>query len=300
MAQIDSLTADAIIALVNAGTWPQKFALVQGNLTTSGQTLPADCSVASNMVVHVKNNGSAADAAGVFAFEGSVDSTTGTDGTWFPLQATRSGDGTQETGRAASSLAAGSANAYAWKIATAGIMWFRIRCTTTSTASSTMAWTIARSAKGSDPSVVNQSATAVTISGTSTVAVSGTVPVSLAAAITVDNLAGTKFQAQSAASNNATSLKTSASQLLELSVFNSSASTIYLKLYDKASAPAPATDNALLMDVLPVATNSRVAVEYGSAGKRFATGLAFAIVGLPANTDNTSVAVGVTVSGTYY
>jgi hypothetical protein len=303
MAQIDSLDTTAIIALVNSGTWPQKFALVQGNLSALNAQLAADCSVASNMVVHVKNTGSAADTAGVFAFEGSVDSTTGSDGTWFPLQATRSGDGTQETGRAASSLAAGAANPYAWKIATAGIMWFRVRCSTASTASSVMAWTIARSAKGSDPSVINQSASTVTISGTPSVNSTpvGTTPVSVASTLITQEIAGTKYQAQSTASTNAAVIKASAGALLELSAFNGSASTVYVKLYDKATTPAPATDSALLMDIIPITAGARsIQIEYGTAGKKFTSGIGIAIVANPANTDATAVAVGVTVSGTYY
>lgn len=305
MAQIDSLTADAIIALVNSGTWPQKFALVQGALTTAAQTLYADCSVASNLIVHVKNAGSAADAAGVVIFEGSVDSTIGTDGTWFPLQATRSGDGTQETGRAASSLAAGAANPYAWKISVAGAMWFRIRQTTNSTASSSMTWTIARSAKGSDPAAINQSATAVTISGTPTVNANstpvGTTPVSVAATLIMQEIAGTQFKALGAASINATSVKTTAGSLLEIVAFNPTAAVAYLKIYDKASVPAPGTDSALLLDVIPIPINGRVATEYGTAGKKFTAGFAYAIVLNPANTDATALATaGVVVSGTYY
>lgn len=302
MAQIDSLTADAIIALVNSGTWPQKFALVQGTLNASGNTLFADTSVASNLIVHVKNIGSAADVAGVVVFEGSVDSTTGSDGTWFPLQATRSGDGTQETGRAASSLAAGAANPYAWKISTAGAMWFRIRNTTAVTASSSMEWTIARSAKGSDPAAINQSATAVTVSsGSINSTPVGTTPVSVASTLVTQEIAATKYQVQSTASNNAAVVKASAGALLEISVFNASANTIYVKLYDKSTVPAPATDGALLMDVIPVTTNSRsVPVEFGTAGKKFTSGIGIAIVANPANTDNTSVAVGVTVSASYY
>lgn len=306
MAQIDSLTTDAIIALVNSGTWPQKFAIVQAALNTVASTSYVDTSVASNLIVHVKNIGSASDTASVFIFEGSVDSTVGTDGTWFPLQATRSGDGTQETGRAAQTLAAGAAQAYAWKISTAGAMWFRVRNTTAASASSSMEWTIARSAKGSDPAVVNQSATAVTISGTPTVSASitGTPNVNISAdsaTVITQEIAGTPFQIQSAASINASVIKASAGSLLELSIFNSSASTVYVKLYNKATTPAPATDNALLMDVIPVATNARsIQIEYGTAGKRFSSGIGIAIVANPANTDSTAVAVGVTVSGTYY
>lgn len=307
MAQIDSLTADAIIALVNAGTWPQKFALVQGTVNASGNTLFADTSVASNLLVHVKNIGSSADTAGVVIFEGSVDSTTGSDGTWFPLQATRSGDGTQETGRAAASLAAGVAQAYAWKISVAGAMWFRVRCTTNVSASSSMEWTIARSAKGSDPAVVNQSATAVTVSGTPNVAIpggvvaSGTVTANAGSGtFATEEVAGTKFQAQSTASDNATLVKSSAGSLLEFSIYNGSAAIVYLKFYDKTTIPLPASDGAVLMDIVPVPIGGRVTTEYGTAGKKFTAGIGFAIVANAAITDNTNVATGVTVSGTYY
>ncbi len=60
--------------------------------------------------------------AATLNFEASLDSTTGTDGTWFPVSALRT-TGVVES--AATSLSA--TPAYAWEVAVSGFAWFRVR-----------------------------------------------------------------------------------------------------------------------------------------------------------------------------
>ena len=127
---------------------------------------------------------------------------------------------------------------------------------------------------------------AVTISGTPTVTANEGTPAT-----------GTGQTLTSAASTNATSVKASAGSLMEASIFNVTAATIYLKFYNKASAPTVGTDVPIL--TVPVAAGAVWAAEFGRFGKRFATGIAFAITGAAAATDATAIAAGAQLSLTY-
>ena len=109
--------------------------------------------------------------------------------------------------------------------------------------------------------------------------------------------AGTAYNLTSTASTNATSVKASAGNVTELSLFNATAATVYLKLYNKASAPTVGTDVPIM--TIPVAAGALYAAEFGRLGKRFATGIAFAITGAAAATDATAVAAGAQLSMTY-
>lgn len=112
----------------------------------------------------------------------------------------------------------------------------------------------------------------------------------------VQDVAGTSggstlFHVISAATNNATSLKSSAGMLYGGSISNTNASPRYVKFYNKATAPAPATDNALILWTLQVPGNSTVPVAVPEGGV-FGTGIGFAAVANMADTDNTSIGAG--------
>lgn len=112
---------------------------------------------------------------------------------------------------------------------------------------------------------------------------------------------GTPVKAVSTASNNLTSVTSTGTNLFEISVTNKSAAVVYVKLYDKASAPVVASDVPVL--TIPVAITSATALpvtlSFGSIGKRFSLGLAYAITGAVTDTDATNVAVGVAIHATY-
>lgn len=99
--------------------------------------------------------------------------------------------------------------------------------------------------------------------------------------------ASTLHFVNSAASINATSVKSSAGVVNELTVTNNGASPMYLKLYNKASAPAPATD--VPVKVILVPANQTIPVSGGPFGIRFSTGIAYVLVTGSANTDTTAV-----------
>jgi hypothetical protein len=104
--------------------------------------------------------------------------------------------------------------------------------------------------------------------------------------------AGSSFRLNSAASNNATSVKASAGTLYSLFAVNLNAAVRYVKFYNKASAPAPATDNSLLLAVFPIpasTTGAGFSINL-DPGIDFSTGIAYAVVTDASDTGNTSVA----------
>lgn len=281
MAAITSLTEAAIIALVNNGTWPTNFPLVTGVVSALAETVPVDVALASNVAVTMKNTGSATTTAGVLAFEGSLNSTDGVNGDWFSVSGVRSDtSGTIETGRTTSALGAGVMQSYGWDISVNALKWFRVRVSTAFTASSNATITVARGAYASEPVVA-----------TSPHGITGTVSVALAS--------GTAFQPALTASINATVVKATFGNLFELSFFNGSAATVYLKLYDKATAPAPATDSSVLRAIFPIPAGTVLNQDFGNLGKRFNSGIAFATTANVGATDATVIGAGALIHGTY-
>jgi hypothetical protein len=89
-----------------------------------------------------------------------------------------------------------------------------------------------------------------------------------------------------AASTNATSTKASAGQVYGWTLINTSAAYKFVKFYNKASAPTVGTDTPVF--TIPVPASSGVNIEY-STGIPFATGIAWAITNLVADSDTTAV-----------
>jgi hypothetical protein len=109
------------------------------------------------------------------------------------------------------------------------------------------------------------------------------------------------FSTTSAATTNATSVKASAGTLFEFTVSNPTATAAYFKLYNKASAPTVGTD-------IPVATyrvaatgsaGDTVIPPIGANGKRFTTGIAWALTAAAAATDTAASVAGIQIHGTY-
>lgn len=98
------------------------------------------------------------------------------------------------------------------------------------------------------------------------------------------------YHAVSAASNNAANVKSSAGQVYGGNVFNNAGYTVYVKLYNKATTPAPATDNALLKQVIGVTAGTFAQIPSPAVGIAYSSGISIAIVKNISDTDNTSVA----------
>ncbi len=99
---------------------------------------------------------------------------------------------------------------------------------------------------------------------------------------------------QSAASDNATNVKTTAGTVASLQVYNFAAYPIFLKLYDKANTPSPTADTPV--KTIPVPANSTSTngsgevINFGPGGLKFVNGIGFAIVKGQAANDDTAVA----------
>lgn len=256
------------------GTWPVSTA----DLAAVASVLTVDVAEASNVMVHLKNVGTATMSAGTFVFEGSIDSTNGTDGTWFSLQAVRSNANTIETSVTNPALAANAGMAYSWELSVNAVKWFRIRTTVATTASSTARWTCIRGSYATEP-----------VPAIQTHGVTGSV--------TATPATGTGYALTTAASTNAAVIKSTAGTMYEVSVFNPTAATIYAKFYNKATAPTVGTDVPIL--VVPVAPNALASMDLGAVGKRFSAGIGIATTAGPASTDAVAIAAGAIISATY-
>lgn len=224
---------------------------------------------ASSMVIQLVNQGTASLAAGVFNFEASVDSTDGTDGTWGLVPAVRVGNPAVFTSPEVSpSIAAGAAQGWFYEVDVAAYRWFRIRTSVAGTASSQPIFKLGLSD--------NPSSAVVHITGA----------VSMSTEPSIAFVPQGSFY-NSTATTNLTNVRNTAATLGAISVSNTGAATRYLKLYNKASAPALATDIPVIVLIVPAGTDKNYT--FGPKGIRFGTGLSFAMVGGAADTDATAV-----------
>lgn len=99
----------------------------------------------------------------------------------------------------------------------------------------------------------------------------------------------TASRVNSAASTNATNLKASAGQIYEIDLFNIAAYDVFVKFYNKASAPTVGTDTPVW--TLPLKAGTGYSREF-VVGRPFTTGVSYAITKLQADSDTTAVAAG--------
>lgn len=113
---------------LKVATKPAVYPVVTQNVTGNSQNVPVDTSRASNATVHIKG-GAVAGAGGNFTFQGSLDSTDGTDGTWFTIQAVRTDANTVATTTGVLALAINTGATYAWELSVNAYQWMRVRST---------------------------------------------------------------------------------------------------------------------------------------------------------------------------
>lgn len=277
MAAIESLTTDAIIAMINSGA---QFPLVTGNLVLLNDVVAVDVSSAASVTVGVKNTGTATMAAGLFTFEASLNSTDGVNGDWFAVQGARSNANTIESVTVALGLVAAAANVYVWTVSTDGVAWMRVRCSTAVTASAIATFSLYRTSLPSEPIPAIQTH-AVTGSGT----------------FTISPAVNTGYTLVTAATTNGALIVAGTKSLTEISIANLTAAIIYVKLYNKATAPVVGTDVPTV--TIPVAIGAFAAFEFGGMGKRFNLGLGIAVTAAAAATDVAVVAAGAQISASY-
>jgi hypothetical protein len=101
--------------------------------------------------------------------------------------------------------------------------------------------------------------------------------------------ASTYHKLISAATTNATSVKTSAGTINSLHVSNTNATTnYYLKIVNKTSAPTVGTDVPVFTFLIPPA--GLRTIDCGASGIRLSTGIAYCITANPADNDTTAIA----------
>jgi hypothetical protein len=91
-------------------------------------------------------------------------------------------------------------------------------------------------------------------------------------------------------SNNALTISISPARLFGVHVWNDSSSKFFVKVYNKASTPAPATDSGILLFVFGVQAGTHRDISFANIGANFTTGIGLAVVTGISDTDNTSVA----------
>lgn len=143
---------------------PASYAATVGNVTSATSTVFINTERFSNLMIHCAGTFSTVNCT----FEGSLNSTNGTDGNWFGVQAIRSNANTIET--TTGNLSA--TPAYAWELSVNALKYFRIRATAWT--SGTQVWTMIPGTYATEPIPGAQ------ISGTQPV--SGSVTATLAAA----------------------------------------------------------------------------------------------------------------------
>lgn len=263
------------IGRLKVSTQPGSIPLVTGSITAAqpligtpvaGGTVEADVRRASNLNVFPTGTFSGVNCT----FEGSVEDTGNTN--WFAIQAVRTNANLVE-------VATGVLSAqplYAWELSVNALSRFRIRATART--SGTQVWNILPGAYATEPIPAAQA--------------SPTQPVSLAAtSLTPSASYGTVLFLNliSAATTNATLIKTGATHINDLTVSNNGATAAYVKLYNKATSPVVGTDIPVRVVMCPA--GQTIQVGFGTYGIRLALGSGVAITGGMANNDTAAVAL---------
>jgi hypothetical protein len=237
------------------------------NLTALNQAQQLTMQGESGMAVQLAGTWTA-----TVSFEASNDATN-----WTTINAQRAGD------NAISQTVVNSTNNDLYRIGVSGFGYVRIR---------TSAYT-------SGTVVV----TSVTSFASSTTVLSASIPagtnnIGKITAGSSTTGGATMFNLVSAATTNATLVKATVGTLYSINCYNNGASTAYIKLYNKATAPTVGTDVPVKVIMLPAGGGSNVVAP--AMGYAFSLGIAYAVTGGAANTDTTAVALSqVLVNGSY-
>lgn len=268
---------------VKVATKPASFAIVTSNITANAQTAFCDVSRSSNVMISMV----AASLVGHnVTFEGSIDSTTGSDGNWFGIQVVRTNANTIElvTGVLAATPA------YAWEASVNGLSFIRVRAT--AHGSGTATWKFQRGSYATEPIPAAQ------VSGTQPVSGTVTANIGTGALAAGTNLIGdvglqVRANATGAASihhivaaggTNVAQIKATAGRVLGYCLSNTTASWRFVKLHNVASATA----GAAVATTIGIPPNGKAECFIGQ-GIGFATAISRSIVTGVADNDTTAV-----------
>lgn len=229
-------------------------------------------------------------------FEGSIDSTDGNDGTWQAVQGVRSSD--EKTTESVTGVIA-STLTYNHRFDVAGYSFFRARITAIATGSATF------SVERCD---VSPALVTVTPRSGQTFPVSlATNTPTLAAGTALVGDVGAQYRANatgaasikhivSAASTNATIVKSAAGRLLGWKIANTNAAWRYVKLHNIATAPTAGTGVVMTIAVPP----NGVVQQTIEGGLAFSTGIGATMVTGAADSDATAVAANDLICDLFY
>ncbi len=268
---------------------PGGYPLSTGNITSATSTVPVNVARVSNVMVYV-----AGTFAGVnFTFEGSLNSTDGTNGNWFGIQAVRTNANTIET----TSGVLGAAPAYGWELSVNGLNWFRVRAT---------AWTSGTAAIQIQPGAyATEPIPAAQISGTQPV--SFTQPALVAGTAAIGDI-GVQYRASatgaasfvsvlSPATPASATIKSSAGRIVGWQLQNSSTGLRSVKIFNAAAPTLGTTPAAFEIDI-PAGGKDIVQLPGGIA---FATAMTYSVTAAKGLTDNTATGLAANdVSGSFF
>lgn len=272
---------------LKVSTKPASYSTTTGNITSASSAVFVNTQRFSNLMIH---------CSGTFAgvqctFEGSINSTNGTDGNWFSVQAIRSSSNAIETSTGVLSVAP----AYAWELSVNALKYFRIR--STAWTSGTQVWTLAPGSYATEPIPAAQVSATQPVSGSVSVSnlpatqtVSGTVAVSSLPAISSTPVTPTSFILNSASGNNPNLIKASAGTIYNVACSNVNNTVCYVKLYNLGTAPTVGT--SISSFVITVPAGGQTVIDFGALGQRFSTGISLSITSGLANNDASSVSAG--------
>jgi len=186
----------------------------------------------------------------------------------------------------------------AWTVSTNGFAYFRVRLTTAIVGTATASLTITPQTFPVQPVVTVGQGVAANMQVTATQAGGWTVTPSNTAntsawlmRLSAQSSGGaTPFTLISAATTNATLIRSTAATLYSLNANNTSATAAYIKLYNKTAVPTVGTDTPIMTILVPA--NGYVDLSIPPMGVALGTGFAYAITGGAPVADTTAVAAG--------
>jgi hypothetical protein len=260
---------------------PAQFDAVTGSITANSQTVSADVTSVSNVVVQL---------TGTFAthnctFEGSLDGGT----SWVAIQGVRSNANTIEL--TTGSLSA--APAYAWEFSVNAYTNFRVRAT--SHGSGTANWRFTLGSYATEP-----------IPAIQTHGITGTVTTAINAGTNAIGDVGLQVRANatgaasihhivSAGTTNVAQIKATAGRVIGYCLSNTNAAWRYVKLHNIASATA----GAAVAVTIGIPPNGKAECMIPQ-GIGFATAISRSIVTGSADADNTAVGAGDVVGDIFF
>jgi hypothetical protein len=261
---------------------PALYELVTGNITANAQTVFCQVDRASNVMLHMVATSLVGHNV---TFEGSINSTNGTDGAWFGIQVVRSNANTIETTTGV--LAA--TPAYAWEASVNGLSFIRVRATAHT--SGTAAWHIQRGSYATEPIPAVQVSATQPVSGTVTANI-GTGSLAAGTNLIGDvsmqvraNATGamTGHHIVTTASTNVAQIKATAGRVYGWCLSNTTASWRYVKLHNVASATA----GAGVVQTIGIPPNEKAYCAYPQ-GIAFTTAISRSVVTGAADADATA------------